>query len=239
LQIQPLDTKSAPSSVRVTEGTTTLVSLPAGRYQITSTAPVSIEGHAAGWDIELPVTSSGTELELSQQNAVRVSPFGNLDAGTQAQLASETTAGSQAVDSETQAQVQQLLSRWVDSLKAHDLNAQMSCYASTLSRYFLKQNVTKQEVRRDKERFLRRYPDIRELAVRDVKIASVNGHPEVTAVKSWDFGGQKDWTGHVLTHLTLERQNGRWVIASERERLIRESVPFKPGSAEVAGTPEQ
>lgn len=235
LQVQPLDSNTAPATIHVSEGATTLVTLPPGRYQITSTTPVPIEGHAVGWDIELPVLGAETELQLSQQNAVRVSPFGNLEPGAQDESASGTGSSAQPVDADTQAQIQQLLNRWVGSIKARDLNEQMSCYAPTLSRYFLKQNVSKQEVRRDKQRFLERYPNIRELALQDVKITSVNGQPEVTAVKSWDFGGQKDWTGQVLTHLIFQRESGKWVITSERERLIRESVPFSPGSPASTG----
>jgi hypothetical protein len=75
------------------------------------------------------------------------------------------------------------------------------------------------------------------LQLQDVKITTANGHPQVTAVKSWNFGGQRDWSGRVMTHLAFERENGKWVISSEREGLITQSIPFKQGSAEIAGKP--
>ena len=237
--IQPVDPKgpganTAPGTAKVTEGATTVVMLPPGPYQITSMDPVMTNSQASGWDIEMPVTSSPTDLELSQQNAVRVTPFGKVDAST---ATASTSEHKQTADAATRQQIETVLDRWIESLKAHDLDAQMTCYAPHLRRYFLKQDVSAAQVRRDKERFLQRYPDIRNLELHDIQIASVDGHPDVTAVKAWSFGGQRDWTGQVVTHLGFARENGRWVIVSERERLINESVPFGEGTAALSKAP--
>jgi hypothetical protein len=48
----------------------------------------------------------------------------------------------------------------------------------------------------------------------------------VIARKTWSFGGRKDWTGQVVTHLGLVKENGHWVIASERERLVQQNHSY-------------
>src|ERR1019366_10437085 len=58
---------------------------------------------------------------------------------------------------EVRAQIQTLLQRWTSSLRDHNLNEQMSCYASRLTAYFRQRDVTQDYVRRDKQRFLERY----------------------------------------------------------------------------------
>lgn len=227
--LQPLDWQSKAQNVPVSEAATTEVTLPPGRYQITSHEPVMVEGQPYGWDVEVPLTEQVNQVRLSQENAVRVSDTEpDQQTAVRAATPPNGTADHQAgTDPTVRAQVQDLLQRWTSSLRNRDLTEQMSCYASRLDAYFLRRNVSWSFVLRDKQRFLQRYPDVRHLSLSDVHISEINGRPEVTAVKTWSFGGRADWTGQVITHLQLEKQKGRWVIVSERERLVRESIPFQ------------
>jgi hypothetical protein len=68
---------------------------------------------------------------------------------------------------------------------------------------------------------------MRQVSLSDVRIFQVGDRPEVTALKTWSFGGNKEWIGQAITHLQLEKENGRWVIVSERERLVRQQIPFE------------
>jgi hypothetical protein len=227
--LQPLDWQSEAQNVPVSEAATTEVTLPPGRYQITSEEPVMVEGQPYGWDLEVPLTEQVNQVRLSQENAVRVSDTEpDQQTAVRAATPPNGTADHQAgTDPIVRAQVQDLLQRWTSSLRNRDLTEQMSCYASRLDAYFLRRNVSWNFVLRDKQRFLQRYPDVRHLSLSDVHISEINGRPEVTAVKTWSFGGRADWTGQVITHLQLEKQKGRWVIVSERERLVHESIPFQ------------
>jgi hypothetical protein len=235
IRLQPLDWKSEPASGNVSEDATTVVKLPPGRYQVTSMQPVPVNGNHVGWDLEVPVIEPVNKLRLSQENAVRVSPFGVGETEQGDNAAAPSTSPSEgSVDSGTRAQIEELLKRWTSSLQARDLETQMSCYAPRLDTYFRSHNVSREEVRQDKQRFLQRYPEIRQLSLSNVQINTRSGNPEVTALKSWDFGGRKDWVGQVITHLTLEREDGRWVISSERERLVKDSVPFGGVDASVS-----
>ena len=227
--LRPLDGQANPQKIDVSDVATTEVTLPLGRYEITSTEPVEVGGQAYGWDVEVPVTEPVNELRLSQENAVRVS-----DTEAEAEPAVVTTAPppgngetENAPGPEVRAQIQTLLQRWTSSLRDHNLNEQMSCYASRLTAYFRQRDVTQDYVRRDKQRFLERYPQVRHLSLSDVRIFQVGDRPEVTALKTWSFGGNKEWIGQAITHLQLEKENGRWVIVSERERLVRQQIPFE------------
>src|SRR5690348_886162 len=52
LMLQPLEHQATPKSVTVSESAPTVLTLPAGRYEITSTEPVDVDGQPYGWDVE-------------------------------------------------------------------------------------------------------------------------------------------------------------------------------------------
>lgn len=231
--LQRLDAPGAPASFSVKSNALTVVTLNPGRYELTTTRPVQLNGHWYGWDIEIPVTEPTNDVTLSAENALQVAPPTDTPRAEDDLRGAPAiaTSGPALVDEQTRAAITDLLNTWTSSLKQRNLEAQMSCYAPRLTTYFLQHNVTKAEVRRDKQRFFERYPNIRELAISNVQISRASGTPEATLLKTWNFGGYKDWKGQVVSHLTFEKQNGRWVISAERERLVQESVPFASAGA--------
>lgn len=228
VKLQPLQGEWTGETIAVSEGQATEIRVPPGRYQITSTDPVKVEGQAYGWDVEIPATDETNELRLSPENAVWVSDTASAEDSSAAVGAPSIHRGKDAIvpDPAVRAEIEVLLQRWTSSLRNHDLAEQMSCYGSRLAEYFRQRNVGRDYVLSDKERFLTRYPDIRQLTLSDVRIFEAAQLPEATAVKTWSFGGRKDWAGQVVTHLRFAKEDGHWVIVSERERLVTQNSPF-------------
>ncbi len=225
--IQPLDSNGAADMVQVREGAPTVVELPRGRYQLTTISPTVIKGQAYGWSIELPLVESINELQLSQENAVRISPADIANAGAISLVPEPAAGGSVRPDADTRAQISALLSRWTSSLKAHDLRAQMSCYAPQLTTYLRQHNVSRERVRQEKQSFFLRYPKIRQFDLSNLQITTAGSQPEATAVKTWSFGGgETEWRGQAIIHFTFQKVEGRWAISSEQEHL---TVPSQAG----------
>jgi hypothetical protein len=239
--LRPLNVHASEKTVTVKAGEPAVITVVPGRYQLTTTKPLDVNGKSYGWDMELPLTQPVNDVELSSWNAVVLNtPAPTVPAAVPVTKPSEPSAApdtrftrpvttsdtSSASDANTRAQITALLQRWTASLKSEDIDQQMSCYASELTTYFLKHNVRKPEIRRDKERFFARYPQIREIKISNLQITDTHP-PEATFLKTWNFGGvESDWKGQVISHLVFTQENGRWVISSERERLVQVAVPF-------------
>lgn len=232
--LQPLDTNGPASTVQVREGATAVIELPRGRYQLTTISPMVVDRQAYGWSIELPLVESTNELQLSQENAVRLSQAEISNAGDISLLPAPGTGASgkrDTSDADTRTQISALLSRWTSSLKSRDLKAQMACYAPQLATYSRQHNVSRERVRQDKQSFLLRYPKIRRLDLSNIQITTEGSQPEATAVKTWSFGGgETEWRGQVTIYFMFQKVNGRWAISSEREHLAVPGQPVADGS---------
>jgi hypothetical protein len=119
-----------------------------------------------------------------------------------------------------EAAIVNVLEKWVRAVQQRDLEMLMSCYGPNLSRYFLQKNVSWDQVKLDKQRFFRKFLEIRKLEIRDVRISQKPRGAEARLTKSWDFGGEMDFSGEVVSHLIFENHNGQWLISAERESEI-------------------
>lgn len=222
--LQPLDSPGAAQTLRVSESATAIVRLPPGRYQLTTTDPLMVNGQAYGWSIELPLVAPTNDLRLSQENAVRVALPAGVFAASSAGSASVAQPGnSPAVADEDTArrQIMALLDLWVDSLKLRNLQVQMSCYAPQLKTYLQQANVSRRQVQQLKQSQLRRYPAIRQLSLSNVVVKWKDGEAQVTALKTWNFSGSDaSWEGQAIIQFDLVRTGARWLIESEREQLV-------------------
>jgi hypothetical protein len=228
--LRPLSLPGAPQTITVKAGEVKALTVPPGRYQLTTTTPLQMDGQSYGWDLELPLTQSVNDVELSLSNAVVLNAMpqpANLPSAEVKEIQPVTPAGSSVpADEDTRVQITALLHKWVEAVKARDLDAQMSCYAPQLTTYYLRHNVPRSEIRLDKKRFFQRYPQIREIKISNLKITG-SDQPEATFLKTWNFGGiGSDWRGQVTSHLSFTRASGKWVISSESERLVQVTVPF-------------
>jgi hypothetical protein len=232
--LQPLDSKRAPDTIEVREDATTLIELPRGRYQLTTISPMVINRQAYGWSIELPLVESSTDLELSQENAVRLSQAEIATAGDTSLLPRPGAAGGTRLDTsnaDTRAQIYALLNRWTSSLKSGDLKAQMSCYAPQLANYSRLHNVSRERVRQEKQSLLLRYPNIRRLDLSNIQVSADRSQPQATAIKTWSFSGREaEWRGQAMIHFMFQKVNGRWAISSEQEHLSTQRQPMTESS---------
>lgn len=135
-------------------------------------------------------------------------------------------------DEQSEAEIRELLNRWVLAVKERDVDSLVSCYAPQLTRYFRMNNVSRRDVRRDKEDFFRRYPSIRRLDLADVQIEANGDTGQATLRKAWDFGGPISFAGEVAARLSFRKVDGEWVISAERERLLWEKKVAMEARAE-------
>ncbi len=226
--LEPLDHKSVTQNLRLSENSTSIVRLPAGRYQVVTTSPVLIGKQAYGWSIEVPLFAPVNYIRLSQENAVKVT----MDDAIEAVPASlgqpmATPAANDIAAEQARVQIMALLHRWTTSLKSRNLPAQMSCYAPQLATYHAQRNVSREQVQLQKQKLLRLYPQIRRLELSDIDLRVGATEATLSAIKTWNFSNDEvDWQGRALIDLEFAKINSRWVITSERERPVPErSVP--------------
>jgi hypothetical protein len=72
VRLDPLDRPGPAPTLRVSESSITILQLAPGRYQLTTTTPLTYNQQAYGWSIELPLVSAVNHVRLSQENAVRL-----------------------------------------------------------------------------------------------------------------------------------------------------------------------
>jgi hypothetical protein len=235
--LEPLGSKGPAQTLHISEGSPTIARLPAGRYQLITTAPAVIDGQAYGWSIELPLNAPVNDIRLSQENAVRVKLGDNIEATT-LHTVTRPAGGSISESSDVKHQITALLNRWVSSLRSGNLHAQMSCYGPQLTQYFRLRNVSRNQVQAQKQNLLRLYPQIRQFELNDLSVKIDGGEPTATAVKSWNFSGHDvSSQGHALMYFRFAKIGSNWVITSEQERPVTQDRVAMQQSANHTGTP--
>lgn len=217
------------------------VRVPPGTYQIVTAQPIVIGARKYHWDIEAPITEPTNELRLSEWQAVVIGLEVDTEMDVVADAAEPTEKAPPATppaakrsqtppvperqavasnDSDELA-IRQLLEVWIRSLHDRQLQTHVACYAPRMERYFLRTNVDREQVRRDKERFLRRFPVLNKLEISDIRVRRAGDTAEATFLKTWDFIGNRPFRGQVASRLLLEKIEGRWLITMEREHYVR------------------
>lgn len=113
------------------------------------------------------------------------------------------------------------LTRWRDTVLDRDLDAQVNLYAPEVRRFFTKRNVKRDMVRREKEQFLRKYPEFHKYDLSDVQVENLDGNEAtITFRKEWDARGQGRFAGAERQRLTLVKDSGSWKIVGEEELQV-------------------
>jgi uncharacterized protein (TIGR02246 family) len=119
------------------------------------------------------------------------------------------------------ADVQAFLNRWRTTMIAGDASGQAEMYANRVNKFFTKRNVSRDEVRKEKERMLSRYPDFHKYDISDVRIERLKDDRAVlTFRKQWDARGRGRFSGSEQQRLTLIKQSGSWRIVGEEETKV-------------------
>jgi serine/threonine protein kinase len=134
----------------------------------------------------------------------------------------ETGGGPPADPKVVRREVERALKDWAQSTRDRDLNAHARAYAEKLETFYLKQNVSVDEVLADRARAFTRYNDL------DVELDNVEITPDPTGTratvaldKKWKFeADDKTSTGSVRQQLTLAKVGGRWVIVGEKDLQV-------------------
>ena len=216
--IEPATHSTAPQQLRLTPSSGATVRLAPGRYQLTTTTPLVIGHQAYGWNIELALFDPVNNIQLSQENAVRLAAGDVIEpASPHLQTANAPATmpdSSTAVDARSQ--LLALLNRWTDSLRARDLRTQMSCYAPHLPRYLERRNVSWTQLQTQKRRLFDLYTQIRVLNLSDIDLTISQDQAEATAVMKWDFTDHEvESRGNAQVNFEFEQIGSRWLITSE------------------------
>jgi hypothetical protein len=90
-----------------------------------------------------------------------------------------------------------------------------------VDRFFRQRGVTREQVRREKQRMLERYPDFNKYELKDVRLESRRGdRAVVTFRKDWDASGRGHFAGSERQRLSLRRAGGTWQITGEEELKV-------------------
>jgi hypothetical protein len=244
LVLRPLDRVADDLRIRFNPASAFEVLIAPGRYQVSTERAVKWGSQWVMWDVEVPVTDPANELHLDAQNAIEFSRRPDEEGEAErasvgkntepkGSTATKTAQGKKSAPSyipppvvlsspatPLEAAIVRVLERWVRAVEQRDLKMLMSCYAPTMTRYFLHKNVSWNDVKLDKQRFFQKFSKIRKLEIRDVRISQTPQDTEVRLTKSWDFGGDMNFSGEVVSQLTFGNYNGEWLISAEREREI-------------------
>ena len=112
---------------------------------------------------------------------------------------------------------------WRSTLEKGDLQTHVATYAPRVDKFFRQRRVSRQEVRREKQRMMARYPDVNKYEVHDVRLESLKGdRAVVTFRKDWDTSGSgsRRFAGSEKQRLTLQRLGGEWKVVGEEELKV-------------------
>jgi ketosteroid isomerase-like protein len=117
-------------------------------------------------------------------------------------------------------EVRAALNGWLNSFRAHDLDAYMARYAGELDAYYRARSVGVERVRNDKARAFAKYSTIEVwLSNVQVQVDSSGTRAVATFNKSWRFSGPgvDTYEGSGLNRFTFTKMGGQWLITGEED----------------------
>ena len=119
-------------------------------------------------------------------------------------------------------QIKSVLDVWVQSMRSGDLNAQMTCYAPMLERYFRSTNVDEPTLRKSKAAWMAKWTsatfDLSEITFHELGPDRF----EVEFNKEWDATGSSHFTGASRNVLIFQRLDDAWKMSTSRNRKSTE-----------------
>ncbi|HYZ87645.1 MAG TPA: hypothetical protein VE621_24730, partial [Bryobacteraceae bacterium] len=124
--------------------------------------------------------------------------------------------GSRSRESAPKPDVRDILDRWATAARTGDMAAQSTFYAPVVERYFKARNVSRDWIRRDKERDAESSGPLTELQLGNVSVREVNPNTALVSFnKTW--ANAKGASGKVRSEIRMEKSDdGNWQITSER-----------------------
>jgi hypothetical protein len=117
-------------------------------------------------------------------------------------------------------EITHLLDEWVAAIRERDVAALVSLYAPRLQRFYRATDVSRDFVRRERQRDLERAGTIRRYEISDVETRLQDPNEAVvTFSRIWDFARGPRRSGKTRTQLTLKKMGDSWRITGERDFL--------------------
>jgi hypothetical protein len=196
----------------------------------------------AEWDFNGTATPATPSETLNQSDGIFYSPYPNPASPGDYKatvLANGSPSGSATVHinaevvpppplppppqpDTTETDVRNLLDKWTWSLKRHDLDEHMSCYAAVVDRYFGRANATNDFIRQTKLRAFNKYSDM-EASIAGLQIVPVApDRVETNFTKTFRFTGPNVSTFAATTRskLILSKFSAGWKITSEEDLQV-------------------
>ncbi|MBA3912849.1 MAG: hypothetical protein H0X25_03095, partial [Acidobacteriales bacterium] len=143
---------------------------------------------------------------------------------------------SSAAHSPAEQEIRATLDRWRNSFLDLNLQQNVNCYASSLTRYFTAERVPLARVQFDKKKAFAQIKRVRQYDISDMQLRVESpDQAYVTFHKTWDFDLVHGDTsgGEEIEALRLAKFGSEWKITSEQEvRVIRRTTG--PRDSEVA-----
>ncbi len=120
-------------------------------------------------------------------------------------------------------EIGKLLSTWVQSTLRGDLTSQVKCYGPQVEVFFTKRDITREDVRLEKQKVLTEFPEVKAYDISGLEIESAGADRVVINFrKRWDSSGNtgKQFSGEEKERLTLARFGEQWLIVGEEELQI-------------------
>ncbi len=156
-------------------------------------------------------TSNQSSASRSPESNTRTNP-------TPASSASPTPQASPVDTAAVLREVDAALNGWADSIRQRDINKHMSYYADRLEVFYNSSNVNADRVRAAREDAFSRYDTM------DVKLSKIRTEVNDTGTratatfdKTFNFEGEKNFSGAVESRLSFVKTGGRWRIVGEKD----------------------
>ena len=149
----------------------------------------------------------------------------NTPAAAVTEKRSEPPSASRAEREETAVRadatdITHLLDQWVGAVRQRNTAALATLYAPKVDRFYRARNVSRDFVRRERQRDFQRAGTIRRYEITDVETRLQDpGEALVTFNRLWDFTRGPRRSGKTRTQLTLRKLDDAWLITGERDLL--------------------
>lgn len=118
-------------------------------------------------------------------------------------------------------EIEAVLDRWLASARTRNVSQQMTCYAPVVDRFFNRQRLTLDQIRRERQRQFALLRRTRSFAIDNVEFRRVTPEWAVVAFhKNWAFQSSR-YPAPTGNEMILRPVRGEWKISSERETSAR------------------
>jgi hypothetical protein len=110
-----------------------------------------------------------------------------------------------------------MLNAWAEDAATRDAVAHASYYADNVEPYFTRGRADPEYIREESGRAFKRYSSI------DIRLSNIQVTPlapdRATVIfdKTWDFSGDRDFSGSVQQQVWVEKVGMKWLITGEKD----------------------